>query len=188
VKNKKEIVIFKNSKGNIDFNIDGKKETIWATQSQIAQVFDIDRSVVTKHISNLFKDREVNEKSNVQKMHITNSDKPVNTYSLDIILAVGYRSNSAKAKSFRQWATKTLRSHVIDGYTINPNLIAKNYDAFLLAVEKVKVLLTENGAVDTKDTLELIKLFAGTWFSLDAYDKSEFSKMASLVGFASSPL
>lgn len=176
IKKNKEIAIYKDSKGNIDFRIDEDKETLWATQAQIAEVFDIERSVATKHISNIFKDKEVDEKRNVQKMHIANSDKPVNIYSLDIVLAVGYRSNSSKAIRFRQWATKTLKSHVVDGYTINTNRISKNYDAFLSAVENVKKLLPENDAVTSKDTLELVKLFANTWFSLDAYDKSEFTK------------
>jgi prophage maintenance system killer protein len=176
IKKNKEIAIYKDSKGNIDFRIDNDKETLWATQAQIAEVFDIDRSVATKHISNIFKDKEVDEKSNVQKMHIAKSDKPVNIYYLDIVLAVGYRTNSSKAIRFRQWATKTLKSHVLDGYTINPNRIHKNYEAFLTAVEKVKKLLPENDNIKNQDTLELVKLFANTWFSLDAYDKSEFTK------------
>lgn len=109
-------------------------------------------------------------------MHIAKSDKPVQIYSLDIVLAVGYRSNSSKAIKFRQWATKTLKSHVLDGYTINPNRISKNYDAFLKAVENVRRMLPANESISSEDTLELIKLFAHTWFSLDAYDKSEFTK------------
>lgn len=75
-------------------------------------------------------------------MHIANADRPVDLYSLDVILAVGYRTNSAKAIAFRQWATKVLRSHIVDGYTINPNRIGKNYDAFMEAVKKVKALLS----------------------------------------------
>ncbi len=149
---------------------------MWATQGQIVELFDIDQSVVSKHISNIFKDKEVDEKRNMQKMHNANSDKPLNVYSLDIILAVGYRSNSSRAIQFRQWATKTLKSHVLEGYTINPNRISKNYEAFLTAVENVKKLLPDNDSITNQDTLELVKLFANTWFSLDAYDKSEFSK------------
>lgn len=176
IKKNKDIAIYKDSKGNIDFRIDNDKETLWATQAQIVDLFDIDQSVVSKHISNIFRDKEVDEKRNMQKMHNANSDKPLNVYSLDIILAVGYRSNSAQAIRFRQWATKTLKSHVVDGYTINPNRISKNYDAFLSAVENVKKLLPEDNAITGKDTLELVKLFANTWFSLDAYDKSQFDK------------
>lgn len=104
-------------------------------------------------------------------MHIANSDKLVILYSLDVILAVGYRANSAKAIKFRQWATSTLRKHLVEGYTINKSRIAKNYDAFLQAVADVKALLPAGTAVDTESILELISLFADTWLSLDAYDK-----------------
>jgi hypothetical protein len=103
-----ELIIYTNAKGGVELRADTDKETIWATQAQIAQLFDIDRTVVTKHINNVLRNKEVIEKSNVQKMHIPNSDKPVSIYSLDLILAVGYRTNSAKAIKFRQWATKTL--------------------------------------------------------------------------------
>lgn len=74
----------------------------------------------------------------MQKMHNAFSDKPVILYSLDVILAVGYCTNSSRAIQFRQWATKTLRSHIVHGYTINRKRIAKNYEIFLRAVEDVK--------------------------------------------------
>lgn len=80
------VVIYQAKNGAIEFRGDLSRETIWATQAQIAEVFGVDRSVVTKHIRNILKDGEINEKSNVQKMHIANSDKPVATYPLDIIL------------------------------------------------------------------------------------------------------
>lgn len=95
----------------------------------------------------------------------------VQFYNLDIILAVGYRTNSKRAIEFRQWATKTLRAHIVDGYTINKTRIAKNYDAFLQTVAEVKALLPKGTAIDTESILELVTLFADTWLSLDAYDK-----------------
>jgi len=73
---------------------------------------------------------------------------------------------------FRIWATKTLRAHIVDGYTINRTRIAKNYDGFLKAVEQVKALLPAGNVVDAESALELIKMFADTWVSLAAYDKS----------------
>ena len=170
-KENKQIVIYQAPSGAIELRGDFNKETIWATQAQIASVFQIERSVITKHIRNIFKDREISEKSNVQKMHIPNSDKPVAFYSLDIILAVGYRANSKRAIEFRQWATKTLRKHITKGYAINRKRIAHNYDAFMKAVADIQTLLPEHIALDPKTVLELIKEFASTWVSLDAYDK-----------------
>ena len=104
-------------------------------------------------------------------MHIANSDKPVALYSLDVILGVGYRTNSKVAVEFRRWATKTLREYIVKGYTINRKQIAINYDAFMKSVADVQALLPEHIMLDPKNILELIKEFSSTWMSLDAYDK-----------------
>ena len=172
----KQMVIYQTPSGALELKSDAGQNTIWATQAQIADVFCIERSVATKHISNVFKSGEVNKKSNVQKTHIANSDKPVAYYSLDIILAVGYRANSARAIDFRKWATKILHDHIIKGYTINKKRIAKNYDSFIRAVESVRAILPIGSKIDTDSILELIKTFADTWFSLAAYDKGSFGE------------
>lgn len=88
-----------------------------------------------------------------------------------MVISVGYRVNSKTATKFRQWATKTLTSYVTEGYVINPQRIGKNYDNFLEAVAHVQKLLPKDGTIKTDDVLELIKTFAGTWFSLESYDK-----------------
>lgn len=92
-------------------------------------------------------------------------------YNLDIILAVGYRTNSVRAIEFRKWATKTLRSYIVGGYAINKKLVAKNYQQFLGVVNDIKKILPKNANIDTESVLELINMFASTWLSLDAYDK-----------------
>lgn len=175
-KNIKEVVIYQSKSGAIELRGDFGKETIWATQAQIAEVFDIDRTVATKHINNLIKSGEVDVKSNVQKMHIANSDKPISFYSLDMILAVGYRTNSKRAIDFRKWATKTLRNYIVDGYVINKSRIAKNYERFQSVVQDIKKLLPAGSATESKDVVELVSLFADTWLSLDAYDKEALPK------------
>ncbi|NCD06106.1 MAG: Fic/DOC family protein [Spirochaetia bacterium] len=168
---KEKLIIYQTKSGSLEFKGDFKKETIWASQADIVKLFKVDQSVVSRHIKNIFKDGEVLEKSNMQKMHIANSDKPVYFYSLDVILSVGYRTNSKVAIEFRKWATKTLRKHLVDGYTINKKLVVKNYKKFLKSVEDVKNILPSDVLINTKDVLELISLFADTWLSLDAYDK-----------------
>ena len=174
--NKKSLVIYQSKSGAIEFRGDIGKETIWGTQKQISELFDVDRSVATKHINKILKDEEVSKKRNVQKMHIPHSDKPVKIYSLDIILAVGYRTNSSRAIEFRKWATKTLRQHILEGYTINRKRVSQNYEAFMRAVADIKDLLPASDEVRAKDVLELIHAFAGTWFSLEAYDNQKFPK------------
>jgi prophage maintenance system killer protein len=101
--------------------------------------------------------------------------REIEYYNLDLILSIGYRVNSASATKFRQWATKVLRQHIVQGYTINPTRIKKNYNEFLLAVDKVKELLPVNMKQDTGSIVELIKIFASTWLSLDVYDKGTFA-------------
>jgi prophage maintenance system killer protein len=167
-----QMVIYQTKSGALELRQDFDKETVWARQSDIAKLYGKERSVITRHISNIFKDAEVDKKSNVQKMHIANSDKLVEFYSLDIILAVGYRTNSKRAIEFRQWATKTLREHIVEGYTINKVRIGSNYQQFLEAVQNIKELLPAGTPIDTTSVIELINLFADTWISLDAYDRN----------------
>ena len=156
---KKEVIIYQGKSGAIELKGDFKRETIWASQAQIVELFNVDQSVVSRHIRNIFKDGEIDKKSNMQKMHIANSDKPVIFYSLDVILSVGYRTNSKVAIIFRRWATRTLRRHILEGYTLDKKRLAKNYEAFLKAVEDVKKLLPAGGQVGAEDALELMKIF-----------------------------
>jgi prophage maintenance system killer protein/prophage antirepressor-like protein len=167
-----QMVLYQAKNGAVELRGDFTNDTVWATQAQIAEVFEIERSVVTKHIGNILKSGEISEKSNVQKMHIANSDKPVSLYSLDIILSIGYRANSERAIGFRKWATSVLKNHIIQGYTINPARITANYDAFLSAVADVQKLLPVGNMISASSILELVKSFAGTWFSLECYDES----------------
>lgn len=97
-------------------------ETVWLTQAQIAELFERDRTVITKHINNVFKEKELEEKSNVQFLHIANSDKPVKYFSLDVIISVGYRVKSIRGTQFRQWANTILKDYLLKGYSINQRL------------------------------------------------------------------
>jgi prophage antirepressor-like protein len=172
---KNQAIIFQGKNGGIELRSDSNKQTIWATQAQVVSLFCVDQSVVSRHIKNIFKDGEVSEKSNMQKMHIANSDKPVVLYSLDVILAVGYRTNSSVAIEFRKWATKVLKDHVTKGFTVNKKVIQKNHQEFLEAVEMIKKTLPTGDVFSLESTLDLVKLFASTWFSLDAYDKGDLN-------------
>lgn len=174
IKNENKIVVYQNSSGAIEFRGDVKNETIWATQIQIADLFNVERSVITKHIRNILKDKELNENSVCANFaHTANDGKTyqVQYYNLDAIISIGYRVNSKTATQFRQWATKILREHITKGYTINRKQIIKNYDAFMKSVVSIESLLPEHVNLDPKTVLELIKEFASTWVSLDSYDR-----------------
>ena len=169
----KQIMIYRSKSGALEIRSDIKKSTVWASQAQIVKLFGVDQSVVSRHIRNIFKDKEIDEKSNMQKMHNANSDKPVAFYSLDVILSVGYRKNTKVAIEFRKWATKTLRAYIVNGYAINKDRISYNYQQFLKSVDDIKKLLPKGANIDTENVLELVNMFASTWMSLDAYDKGE---------------
>jgi len=106
-----------NQKVKVDVLIEN--ETVWLTQKQMSELFDKDRSTITKHINNIFKEGELVKESNVQNMHIANSDKPVKFYNLDVIISVGYRVKSLQGTRFRQWATTHLKEFIIKGFTMD---------------------------------------------------------------------
>ncbi len=171
---KSGVVVYQAKNGAIEFHRDAKKETIWATLDQVAEVFGRDKSVVSRHLKNIFAEGELSRSSVVAKNATTAADGKVyqvEYYDLDAIISVGYRVNSKTATKFRQWATKTLRQHITKGYTINPAVIKHNYAEFQKAVENIKYLLPVGASIDRASVLELISAFADTWLSLDAYDK-----------------
>ena len=131
--------------GELELKVSVENETIWLTQTQLCNIFEKDQSVISRHINNIFKDNEVDEKSNMQKIHIANSDKPVSFYSLDIVLAVGYRTNSSKAIKFRQWATSILKNYIQNGYVINGEKITNE-----------RFLSLENEVINLKSKVENI--------------------------------
>lgn len=127
-----DIVVYEN--GEIELKISPDKDTIWASINDIAKVFDIDRSVVSKHIKNIFKDNELDEKVVCANFaHTTKhgslldktQTRDIKYYNLDIVLAVGYRTSSNKAIHFRQWATSVLKNYIQNGYAINTHKITE---------------------------------------------------------------
>ena len=113
---KNEIVLFENQ--NIKLEVNQQDETVWLTQAQMSKLYDRDIGVISRHINNIFKEKELEAKSNLQKMQIANSDKPITLYSLDVIISVGYRVKSKQGIKFRKWANNILKKHLIKGYTI----------------------------------------------------------------------
>ncbi len=131
----------------ISYQVDGedieilvKDENVWATQKAISRIFDTERSVITKHLSNIFDSQELDENSNVQKMHIAKSDKPVQFYSLDATISVGYRVNSKKATQFRIWATGILKQFIKDGFVINEELLRSDPKKLNVLAAKIREL------------------------------------------------
>jgi len=171
-----DVLIYQSKAGALELKADLGRETIWLTQDQIADLFSVQKAAISKHIKNIFNINELDENSVISILETTAKDNKiykVKHFNLDVVLSVGYRVNSKKATHFRQWATKTLKSHIVKGYTFNRHRIKTNYDEFIKAVEDIKNLLPAGSVVDNDSVLELIKLFADTWVSLDAYDRDQ---------------
>ncbi len=119
---KNEIILYRPNEltEHIEVRID--EESVWLNQEQIVRLFQRDQSVISRHIRNVFKEGELDEKSNMQKMHIPNSDKPVAFYNLDVIISVGYRVKSKQGTQFRIWATRVLKEYLLKGYSVNSRI------------------------------------------------------------------
>ena len=176
------MVIYQAKNGQIEFRGDFERNTIWGSINQIGELFGVQKAAVSKHMKNIFNDKELDKKATVSILETVQMEgtrkvsRRIEYYNLDVILSVGYRVNSKQATQFRIWATRTLRRHLLEGYTINRKRIAENHGKFLQAVSDVKALLLTGNAVKAQDVLELVEAFAGTWFSLDAYDTQNFPK------------
>ena len=119
--NENEIVVYEPDETiRLDVRLDD--DMVWLTQNQMTDLFQRDRTVITRHINNVFSEGELDEKSNVHFLHIPFSDKPVKVYSLNVIISVGYRVKSIRGTQFRIWATNVLREYLLRGYTVNTRL------------------------------------------------------------------
>ena len=110
--------------------VDHETETIWTTQKGMSEVFGVDQSVISRHISNIYEDGELSIHSTMQKMHNANSAKPVNYYNLDLIISVGYRVNSTQATRFRIWATQILKEYMIKGFALDDERLKQGGQVF----------------------------------------------------------
>ena len=117
--NEMAFVIFKTEDEKIAVDVRFEEDTVWLSQEQMAVLFERDRSVIVKHIGNIFSEGELEEKSNVHFLHIANSDKPVKFYNLNVIISVGYRVKSQRGTQFRIWATQRLNEYIRKGFTMD---------------------------------------------------------------------
>lgn len=179
------IVLYKNSDNSPQVEITYEGDTFWLSLNQIAQLFERDKSVISRHIKNILEEGEltkneifwtVAKNATVQTEGSRKITRNILYYSLDIILAVGYRVSSVKGTQFRIWATKRLNEYLVNGYVINQKRLEENKAQFIQTVEDLKILTQNNNLIEAKDILSLIKLFSNTWFTLDSYDRKEFPK------------
>jgi prophage maintenance system killer protein len=170
-----EVVLYKAPDGQIRLDVRLEQDTVWLTQAQMADLFGRERSVITKHVRNVFRDRELDEKSNVQNLHIASSDKPVAYYNLDVIISIGYRVKSQRGTQFRIWATRTLKDHLLRGYTLNEKrLRERGLGEIEQAVGLLARTLTQHSLVtdEGRAVLEVVQQYTRAWRLLLQYDEN----------------
>jgi len=149
------VVLYKSDDDNISFNVNVFEDSVWLTQKNIAELFKVQRPAVTKHIKNIYSSVELDEKSTssiLEHMGKNGQIYSIKYYNLDIIIAVGYRVNSRAATQFRQWATKVLKAHLINGYSVNETRIKQIESSLSELVKSDKI--KRNEIAEIKDLLK----------------------------------
>jgi len=155
-------VLYTDKAGNIELRADVEKDTLWASLDQIAHLFERDKSVISRHIKNIFMTRELDRDSVVAKNATTAADGKtysVEYYNLDVILSVGYRVSSKKATQFRIWATGILREYLIKGFNLNSRKLVDSPERIEGLHEAMAFIESKEqpGKVKGKITLTLTK-------------------------------
>lgn len=168
-----KIQIYQTADGQTRIDVRLEQDTVWLRQEQMSELFGRERSVITKHLRNVFGEGELEEKSNVQILHIAGSDKPVKFYNLDVIISVGYRVKSVQGTRFRQWATQVLRQHLVQGYTLNRSRFEQNAAeleqalALIRKAAQAPTLTAEAGS----GLVEIVSRYTQTFLWLQRYDE-----------------
>ena len=164
--------------GELELKVSVDSETIWLTQKQIAEVFGVNIPAISKHIKNIYKDNELNEFSTVSILEIVQKEgnrnivRNIEHYNLDIVLSVGYRTNSVKAIKFRQWATSVLKNYIQNGYVINGEKITN--DRFVSLENDVNILKSQINKINSKIKENSLEFNQNIFFDGQIYDSYSF--------------
>lgn len=172
-----QVHLFVSQDGQAQLEVALEQETVWLSQAQMCELFGRDQSVISRHVRNVFKEGELPEESNMQKVHIAGSDKPVALYSLDVIISVGYRVKSQRGVQFRQWATSVLKQHLVQGYTLNQKRLAERGVEFEQAVALLSRTLSNQQLIapSGEAVVQVISDYARSWSLLQGYDEQSLS-------------
>lgn len=175
--NNSQLVIYQAPDGNMSIDVTVQNDTVWLSQGQMAELFDKDQSVIARHISNVFKEGELEKESNMQILHNTLSKyKPTQVYSLDVIISVGYRVKSKRGTQFRIWANKILKQYLLQGYAINERIAAQKYDE-LSQLVKVLGRTIQNQERLTEDSRSLLDVVVDYTYALDTLDRYDYQEL-----------
>ena len=179
-----EVILYQAANGETRLEVRLEQDTVWLSQSQMVALFGRDQSVISRHLGNVFKEGELERESNMQKMHIAHSDKPVDLYSLDVIISVGYRVKSQQGTRFRQWATGVLREHLTQGYTLNRQRFEQNARELEAALQLVRKAAQspELRGDEGRGLVDVIARYAQTFLLLQRYDEGLLAEPQVVAG------
>jgi len=177
--NYSQIEIYQLENGKTEISVQLDKESVWLNLNQMADLFDRDKSVISRHISNVFKENELEKNSVVAKNATTANDGKVyqvDFYNLDVIISVGYRIKSQRGTQFRIWATKILKEYLIKGYSINEKRLEQKTEQLIELQNSVKILgsaLTFKALTNDEST-GLLKIISDYAYALDILDQYDY--------------
>lgn len=161
-----EIVVFKDNEIELNVNLSTEENTVWLNVNQMALLFDKDEKTIRKHINNVFKDNELNENNNTQKMRVVGVKQLVSFYTLDVIISVGYRVKSRRGIIFRQWANKVLKQYLVQGYVVNE----KRLKALNKTVQIQSEIIAGIAGIEADEVLRVVNEYSKALELLDKYD------------------
>lgn len=178
--NEYEIIEFKNGNIELSVNVSPKEDTVWLTKEQIAILFDRDRSVISRHINNIYNEEELDKSTSVHFLHISNNNpknRPPELYNLDVIISVGYRVKSKNGVLFRKWANNILKEYLLKGYVINENRTLITNENFINLITKVDSIDSRLKYIENNEQYYNEKLIVdGELFDAIAYLEELVSK------------
>ncbi|MDR3366854.1 MAG: virulence protein RhuM/Fic/DOC family protein [Prevotellaceae bacterium] len=177
--NKSEIVIYQAPNGETQLKVRLEEETVWLTQAQMVLLFERDQSVISRHINNIFKEKELDEKSNMHFLHIPNSDRPIALYSLDVIISVGYRVKSQRGTQFRIWANRVLKDYIVKGYAVNEKMQIEQYNDLKQTIKLLShVIQNKDISLTADEATGLLQVITDYTYALDTLDKYDYQQLA----------
>ena len=166
VKTVTESEVYMSPGGEIQLDVPLGSDTVWLTQDQMAKLFGSSQRMMSYHIRNVFSDNELDRKSNIQKMYIAGSDKPISLHSLDVIISVGYRVKSTEGVHFRRWATTILRERLLK---VHRQRLTERQHLKILGALASHVLTDQ----EAHSLLSIISRFSSSWQMLRQYDEND---------------
>lgn len=178
------IEIYRSQDGSIQLNVKLENDTVWLTQSQMAELFGVDRTSIVRHIRNIYKSEELDQNSTCAKNAQVRTEghrsilREIPYYNLDMIISVGYRVNSKNATSFRRWATSVLKQYIIKGYAINQQIKLDRYNELKDVVRLMSRTVGLQEKVTSEEYGGLFNVISDYVYALDTLDHYDYQSLS----------